>query len=157
MRMNEGTPGFRRWTKGKTLQACHVCCEGGINRSFTSVGLTMNSNYFCNIIPPEAIGKLPVATCNKLRSTQILTSLPQVISELLQNALDAGARQVDVGVDCEEWTCWVRDNGGGITKDGMNSLGMGSEVGRYSELVNQVSCMCVHLRFLCRYVQDIFT
>ncbi|KIM91200.1 hypothetical protein PILCRDRAFT_1386 [Piloderma croceum F 1598] len=72
-----------------------------------------------------SIEHLPTATCNKLRSTQILTSLPQVISELLQNSLDAGAHQVDIGVDCEEWSCWVRDNGVGMSKEGMTVLGEG--------------------------------
>jgi DNA mismatch repair protein MLH3 len=75
-----------------------------------------------------SIEHLPTVTSNKLRSTQILTSLPQIVSELLQNSLDAGARQVDIGVDCEEWSCWVRDNGVGISKAGMSALGEG----RYS-------------------------
>jgi DNA mismatch repair protein MLH3 len=77
------------------------------------------------MVTRASIEHLPTATCNKLRSTQILTSLPQVISELLQNSLDAGAHQVDIGVDCEEWSCWVRDNGLGMSKEGMSVLGQG--------------------------------
>lgn len=79
------------------------------------------------------IAKLPAPTRVKLRSTQILTSLSQVVSELLQNALDAGARHVDIGVNCEEWMCWVRDDGVGISKDGLDMLSRGSEEGRYGE------------------------
>ncbi|KAJ7044715.1 hypothetical protein C8F04DRAFT_1069288 [Mycena alexandri] len=78
-----------------------------------------------------AIEPLPDITRSKLRSTQILTSLSQIVSELLQNSLDAGARQIDIGVDCEEWTCWVRDDGFGMSKDGMDILGTGLEAGRY--------------------------
>ncbi|KAJ3574792.1 hypothetical protein NP233_g1526 [Leucocoprinus birnbaumii] len=52
----------------------------------------------------------------KLRSTQILTTLPQIVSELLQNALDAQARHIDVGINYEDWMCWVRDDGSGISK-----------------------------------------
>jgi DNA mismatch repair protein MLH3 len=78
-----------------------------------------------------AIEPLPDVTRTKLRSTQILTSLSQIVSELLQNSLDAGAHQIDVGVDCEEWTCWVRDDGSGMSKDGMDILGKGLEAGRY--------------------------
>ena len=78
--------------------------------------------------------QLPAATRSKLRSTQILTSLPQIISELLQNSLDAGATQVDIGVDCEGWSCWVRDNGQGISKSGMSLLALGSEESRYGAL-----------------------
>ncbi|KAJ6539720.1 hypothetical protein B0H19DRAFT_370767 [Mycena capillaripes] len=72
-----------------------------------------------------AIEPLPDVTRTKLRSTQILTSLSQIVSELLQNSLDAGAHQIDIGVDCEEWTCWVRDDGSGMSKDGMDILGTG--------------------------------
>jgi DNA mismatch repair protein MLH3 len=72
-----------------------------------------------------SIDHLPPATRNKLRSTQILTSLPQIISELVQNSLDAGARQVDIGVDSEEWSCWVSDDGVGMSKEGMSVLGEG--------------------------------
>ncbi|KAJ7930132.1 hypothetical protein B0H13DRAFT_1963442 [Mycena leptocephala] len=81
-----------------------------------------------------AIEPLPEVTRTKLRSTQILTSLSQIVSELLQNSLDAGAHQIDVGVDCEEWTCWVRDDGSGMSKDGMDILGKGLEAGRYGAL-----------------------
>ena len=47
------------------------------------------------------IGRLPIPTRIRLRSTQILTTLPQVVSELLQNSLDAGARSIEVGVEVE--------------------------------------------------------
>lgn len=80
-----------------------------------------------------SLKQLSVETRAKLRSAQLLTSLPQVVSELLQNSLDAGASQVDIGVDCEEWSCWVRDNGAGISKAGLTMIGKGSEEGRYSK------------------------
>ncbi|KAK0491323.1 hypothetical protein IW261DRAFT_81628 [Armillaria novae-zelandiae] len=67
----------------------------------------------------KGIELLPASTQSKIRSTQILTSLPQIVSELMQNSLDAGARHVDVGVDCEGWTCWVRDDGVGMSKDAL--------------------------------------
>ncbi|OCH95920.1 hypothetical protein OBBRIDRAFT_766580 [Obba rivulosa] len=82
--------------------------------------------------PSRPIEQLPPATQSKLRSTQILTSLPQIISELVQNSLDAGARHVDVGVDCEEWGCWIRDDGTGISRDGLAALEAGPDGGRYS-------------------------
>lgn len=85
------------------------------------------------MFPSASIEHLPTSTRNKLRSTQILSSLPQIVSELLQNSLDAGARQVDIGVDCEEWSCWVRDDGVGFSKEGLSVLGKGSNEGRYGE------------------------
>ena len=83
------------------------------------------------------ITELPPPTRAKLRSTQILSSLLQIVSELLQNALDANARHVDIGVDCEEWACWVRDDGVGISKDALDVIGEGTDGGRYSEFVRR--------------------
>jgi len=81
--------------------------------------------------------KLSAETRTKLRSTQILTSLPAIVSELLQNAIDAEASQIDIGVDCAEWSCWVMDNGSGFTKDGLQKVGQDLERGRYSEFLLQ--------------------
>lgn len=77
------------------------------------------------------IASLPSSTQSQLRSTQILTSLPQLISELVQNSLDAGAHNIDVAVDPEEWECTVRDDGAGISRDGLDILARGSQDGRY--------------------------
>ena len=76
--------------------------------------------------------QLPPDTQSKIRSTQILTSLPQIISELVQNSLDAGASHIDVGVDCEDWTCWVRDDGSGIGRDDFDALASSNHAVRYS-------------------------
>ena len=85
-------------------------------------------------VQQPSLQKLDACTRVKLRSTQILTSLPQLVSELVQNSLDAGASAIDVGIDCEEWICWVKDNGCGISKDGLSLLGECSEAGRYGVL-----------------------
>jgi len=87
------------------------------------------------IVMPETqptIERLPVPTQAKLRSTQLLTSVPQVVSELVQNSLDANAARIDIGLHCKEWMCWVRDDGHGISKAGLESFGRG-EGGRYSK------------------------
>lgn len=78
-----------------------------------------------------SIDKLDAATRAKIRSTQILTSLPQLVSELVQNSLDAGATLIDIGVNCDEWLCWVRDNGCGISKEGLSMLSKDSGESRY--------------------------
>ena len=77
--------------------------------------------------------RLDLATRSKLRSTQIITSLPQIVSELVQNSLDAGASSIEVGLHRDEWTCWVRDNGSGISKDGLSQVAEGRKGGRYGE------------------------
>ena len=90
---------------------------------------------------PEAeqhgvLERLPEETRSKLRSTQILTSLPQIVSELLQNSLDADATEIAIGVDIKDWMCWVKDDGHGISKQGLEKLGQG-EGGRYSSFFFQ--------------------
>lgn len=94
------------------------------------------SSHSHNHDQPAIIEVLPAPTQSKLRSTQILTSLSQIISELVQNSLDAGAQQINVGIDCEEWECWVRDDGVGMSKDGLVRLMGGTKEGRrYSEYI----------------------
>ncbi|EJU06351.1 hypothetical protein DACRYDRAFT_113068 [Dacryopinax primogenitus] len=84
----------------------------------------------------ELITLLPEETRSILRSTQILTNLPQLVSELVQNSLDAGARQVDVGIHPEAWACWVRDDGCGIPREGLDLLARGREKGKYATSKN---------------------
>ncbi|KAH9850804.1 hypothetical protein C2E23DRAFT_929125 [Lenzites betulinus] len=78
-----------------------------------------------------SITHLPASTQSQLRSTQIITSLIQLVSELVQNSLDAGARNIDVSLDAEEWECSVRDDGTGISRDGLAVLAGSDEPGRY--------------------------
>ena len=80
----------------------------------------------------EKLERLDTETRSKIRSTQLLTSFPQLIAELVQNSLDAGAKQIDVGVNFGEWSCWVRDDGCGISKDDLSLIAQGGERGRYS-------------------------
>ena len=85
-----------------------------------------------SLFSSNRIAELEPQTRAKIRSTQILTSLPQLVSELVQNSLDAGATHIEVGLDPAEWECWVRDNGQGVSAEGMGMLGKGHEEGRYS-------------------------
>ena len=66
-------------------------------------------------------------------STQLLTALPQIVSELVQNSLDAKATQIDVGVDYDAWSCWVRDNGAGIPKQHLAVMGTSNDAARYRQ------------------------
>ncbi|KAF8165579.1 hypothetical protein B0H34DRAFT_689642 [Crassisporium funariophilum] len=79
----------------------------------------------------NVIERLAVSTQINIRSTQILTSLPQIVSELVQNSLDASASHIEVGLDHKEWMCWVRDDGHGINKDDLENIGQGEDGGRY--------------------------
>ncbi|KAF9515270.1 hypothetical protein BS47DRAFT_1391799 [Hydnum rufescens UP504] len=79
----------------------------------------------------QHIQSLPQETRTRLRSTQILTSLPQLVSELVQNSLDSRASHIDIGLDFADWSCWVRDDGVGIPVQGLDHIGSGDDNGRY--------------------------
>lgn len=83
----------------------------------------------------RTVNRLPAETTARLRSTIILTSLPQIVSELVQNSLDADARHVNVGVDPTEWTCWVQDDGHGISVENLRTIGMSNDAGRYGRFL----------------------
>lgn len=80
-------------------------------------------------IGTSTLTPLDEPTRSRLRSTQILVSLPQIAAELIQNVLDAGATNVDVGVHAGEWAFWVCDDGCGFTKDGLERIAQGGEEG----------------------------
>ncbi|XP_006456805.1 hypothetical protein AGABI2DRAFT_78389 [Agaricus bisporus var. bisporus H97] len=68
------------------------------------------------------LAKLDEPTQARIRSTQILTTLPQIVSELVQNSLDAKANNISVSVNCAEWMCWVRDDGSGFSKQDLETF-----------------------------------
>jgi hypothetical protein len=96
----------------------------------------------------KRIEKLPEDTRTYLRSTQIVTSIPQIVSELVQNSLDAQAKHVDIGVNHEEWTCFVSDDGVGISAEGLSTLAKGGEDGRYGEHPLFICDLCRHCSLL---------
>ena len=94
----------------------------------------MQPDYSSTGGPPSAeqqLTKLDEQTQAKIRSTQILTTLPQIVSELIQNSFDAKASHIDVGIDGENWMCWVRDDGLGITKQDLEALASDGSDMRY--------------------------
>ncbi|KAF8309586.1 hypothetical protein DL93DRAFT_2099954 [Clavulina sp. PMI_390] len=79
------------------------------------------------------ISRLPRETQMLLRSTVVVSSLSQIVSELVQNSLDAGATHIDIGLDPSEWTCWVRDDGCGIEMEDLQFIGGEDDSGRSSK------------------------
>lgn len=77
------------------------------------------------------VARLPPATQALLRSTVILTSIPQLVSELVQNSIDAGARHIDISVNPPDWSCWVRDDGCGISSLDLSFIGKEGDAGRH--------------------------
>lgn len=80
------------------------------------------------------LAKLDEPTQARIRSTQILTTLPQIVSELVQNSLDAKANNISVSVNCAEWMCWVRDDGSGFSKQDLETFSEEDASQRYCKL-----------------------
>jgi DNA mismatch repair ATPase MutL len=80
---------------------------------------------------PLPIKSLPPPLIDHLRSTIIITSLPQAVLELVQNSLDAKSTLVEIDVDFDNWNIKCRDDGTGIDEESLRILGEG----RYGELV----------------------
>ena len=66
---------------------------------------------------------LPAQIVSRLRSGLNITSLSDALRELVYNAMDAGATQIDCWADPELWQIRVSDNGGGIARMDLDKVG----------------------------------
>ncbi len=57
---------------------------------------------------------LPLDVAVLIKSSTAITSLPQVVLGLLENALDAGAGNIQISIDVRRGDCKVEDDGDGI-------------------------------------------
>ncbi|KAF2101057.1 hypothetical protein NA57DRAFT_24272, partial [Rhizodiscina lignyota] len=57
---------------------------------------------------------LPDEVIAQIKSSTAITSLTDVILQLIRNSLDAGARKIEVGIDFLRGSCVVEDDGTGI-------------------------------------------
>ncbi len=72
---------------------------------------------------PSRIQRTRPQVHSLLRSTVTITSIADVLTELVQNALDAEARQVDCWLSLERWSVRVQDDGHGIRLGDLRLLG----------------------------------
>jgi DNA mismatch repair protein MLH3 len=57
-------------------------------------------------LPPDAVAQI--------KSSTVITSLNGVVSELIQNSLDAGSSKINITIDYVRGGCVVEDDGLGI-------------------------------------------
>lgn len=76
-------------------------------------------------MPTEAptIRKLPESVALRLRSTLVVTSLSDAVFQLVQNSLDADARNIRVQANLARNSCVVEDDGVGILPVDMGMVG----------------------------------
>ncbi|KAK4685252.1 DNA mismatch repair protein MLH3, partial [Tremellales sp. Uapishka_1] len=72
---------------------------------------------------PHTLATLPTSTSTQIRSSVIIPTLPQVVSELIQNALDAQATKIECWIDLEDRGVRVEDDGVGVGKYQLRELG----------------------------------
>ena len=62
---------------------------------------------------------------DRLRSSVIIPTLPQALSELVQNSLDAGSSRIECWIDLSpvSESIRVQDDGHGIDEEGMKRVG----------------------------------
>ncbi|WVQ65973.1 uncharacterized protein L199_004151 [Kwoniella botswanensis] len=73
----------------------------------------------------EPITPLPTPTSTAIRSSFIISTFPQIVSELIQNSLDAGAKNMDIYISLAKGneSIRVRDDGCGIGEEGLRKAG----------------------------------
>lgn len=69
-----------------------------------------------------SIEKLNKSVVSQIRSHVILNSFEQVVGELLQNSLDAGANTISIRLDLESLSIYIQDNGKGISPDDLERV-----------------------------------
>ncbi|BGP28900.1 DNA mismatch repair protein [Rhodotorula toruloides] len=65
---------------------------------------------------PPQLALLPPRTSSLIRSSTVVPTLPSILSELVQNSIDARATAISCAVDLDTWTVRVEDNGTGIAQ-----------------------------------------
>jgi len=74
------------------------------------------------------ITRLPRPVHSRLRSAVIIPTFSQILNELVQNSLDAGATRIECWIGLERGNEMIRveDDGHGLDRDGLNHIGRAS-------------------------------
>ncbi|PWW74976.1 hypothetical protein C7212DRAFT_358574 [Tuber magnatum] len=80
---------------------------------------------------PPPIRLLPESVSARMRSTLTITNIADVISELLQNAIDAGARNLAIAINLGRNSCVLEDDGHGIAPEDMLLVGQEYATSKY--------------------------
>lgn len=72
----------------------------------------------------QEITPLTKPVCSRLRSAVVIPTFPQILNELVQNSLDAGASRVECWINLERGNEMIRveDDGHGIDQESLGSV-----------------------------------
>ncbi|KAG2233560.1 hypothetical protein INT48_007162 [Thamnidium elegans] len=62
----------------------------------------------------QSIQLLDASVIHQLRSSLVISTLPQCLKELINNAVDSNATNIEILIDIEKFSLQVKDNGNGI-------------------------------------------
>ncbi|KAK6638946.1 hypothetical protein RUM43_007216 [Polyplax serrata] len=82
------------------------------------------------------IQKLPTEALAKLESGIVITDAVRCVLELVYNSLDAKASAITVRVDLKEYKIEVSDNGHGIPRHDLESVGIKYMTNKYNSFIN---------------------
>jgi len=73
---------------------------------------------------------------SRLRSAVVIPTFSQILNELIQNSLDAGAARIECWINLERGNEMIRveDDGHGLDGDGLNHIGRASGTSTFSTL-----------------------
>lgn len=57
-------------------------------------------SFVCHLFQGMAVAALPASTVRKISSAQVISTISSVVKELVENAVDAGATNIDVRLVC---------------------------------------------------------
>ncbi|KAM0756638.1 hypothetical protein T439DRAFT_321333 [Meredithblackwellia eburnea MCA 4105] len=72
---------------------------------------------------PPTIEPLPASTTSLLRSTLVVPSFPSILTELVQNSLDARSTSITLVVSLSRWSISCQDDGCGMSREDLRLLG----------------------------------
>jgi DNA mismatch repair ATPase MutL len=92
---------------------------------------------------PASRGITPLArpVHSRLRSAVIIPTFSQILNELVQNSLDAGATRIECWINLERGneTIRVEDDGHGLDRDGLNQIGRAPGMSTISRVTIQAN------------------
>ncbi|KAI8319527.1 hypothetical protein GQ54DRAFT_313493 [Martensiomyces pterosporus] len=85
-----------------------------------------------------SIQRLPAAAVSRIRSASAITDVCDIVMELVNNSVDAGATSIRIEISLEQYAVAVKDNGCGISADSACKLGQRYSTSKYAPSMSSI-------------------